>query len=260
MKRLGVLSAAALVCTIGANAHAQPNYPALLPSSQGCVTCHVSAGGGGPRNAFGQAFPGAGRMWTQELCEADSDGDGASNGVELGDPDCDGMDATFVSAPGDMASVPPAMATCGDGAIEGDEACDGAELGGQTCGDVGNFDGGTLACASDCTFDTSACEAPAGAMCGNDIIEGNEACDGAELAGQTCSDVGDFDGGTLACASDCTIDTSGCTKDETPDETPDPEPEPEEGGGCSQVGAPTSGPFGLLALLGLLGFRRRKRD
>lgn len=26
--------------------------------------------------------------WTPELCRADSDGDGLSNGAELGDPDC----------------------------------------------------------------------------------------------------------------------------------------------------------------------------
>jgi hypothetical protein len=49
--------------------------------------------------------------------------------------------------------------TCGDGAIDGDEACDGAELGGKTCVDVDeSFVGGELACAADCTYDTSACE------------------------------------------------------------------------------------------------------
>lgn len=39
-------------------------------------------------NAFGDAFRAAGFEWTKELCEADSDGDGQTNGMELGDPCC----------------------------------------------------------------------------------------------------------------------------------------------------------------------------
>ena len=35
-----------------------------------------------------QAFADAGRNWTTTLCRADSDDDGASNGEELGDPNC----------------------------------------------------------------------------------------------------------------------------------------------------------------------------
>jgi len=44
--------------------------------------------GGGVRNAFGEDFAAAGFKWTTELCQKDSDGDGKSNGLELGDPDC----------------------------------------------------------------------------------------------------------------------------------------------------------------------------
>jgi hypothetical protein len=41
--------------------------------------------------------------------------------------------------------------------LETGEVCDGAQLGGQTCGLQG-FDGGTIACSSDClSFDTSNC-------------------------------------------------------------------------------------------------------
>ena len=39
-------------------------------------------------NPFGVDFKSAGLEWTVELCEKDSDGDGMSNGKELGDPDC----------------------------------------------------------------------------------------------------------------------------------------------------------------------------
>ena len=35
-----------------------------------------------------QAFRDAGHQWTQALCMADSDGDGMTNGQELGDNDC----------------------------------------------------------------------------------------------------------------------------------------------------------------------------
>jgi len=46
--------------------------------------------------------------------------------------------------------------------------------------------------------------------CGNDAIEGGEACDGTDLGGATCQSEG-FAGGTLGCARDCSaLDTSGC--------------------------------------------------
>ena len=35
-----------------------------------------------------QALRDAGFSWTSTLCNADSDGDGQTNGEELGDPDC----------------------------------------------------------------------------------------------------------------------------------------------------------------------------
>ncbi|XP_052695550.1 temptin-like [Crassostrea angulata] len=40
------------------------------------------------KNPFAQAFAAAGHVWTADLCNADSDGDGTSNGAELGDPNC----------------------------------------------------------------------------------------------------------------------------------------------------------------------------
>ncbi|CAH1784319.1 unnamed protein product [Owenia fusiformis] len=44
--------------------------------------------GGGNRNAFGLAFDANGKVWNSTLCNADSDNDGKTNGVELGDPNC----------------------------------------------------------------------------------------------------------------------------------------------------------------------------
>jgi cysteine-rich repeat protein len=60
---------------------------------------------------------------------------------------------------------------CGNDQIDIDEECDGNDLGGATCADLGQ-QGGQLTCASDCTFDVSQC-----ATCGNGVVEGSEECD-----------------------------------------------------------------------------------
>lgn len=49
---------------------------------------HERASGSEKNNVFGAAFKAAGYEWTKELCKADSDSDGFTNGEELGDPDC----------------------------------------------------------------------------------------------------------------------------------------------------------------------------
>ncbi|ESO98732.1 hypothetical protein LOTGIDRAFT_158680 [Lottia gigantea] len=49
---------------------------------------HKLAVGGKNRNYFGKDFESTGKMWTQTLCRKDSDGDGKTNGEELGDPNC----------------------------------------------------------------------------------------------------------------------------------------------------------------------------
>jgi dopamine beta-monooxygenase len=62
------------------------------PDPQGGVLAgvgHLNAGGGGNRNPFGEDFKVQGYDWTKVLCETDSDGGGRSNGIELGDGDCE---------------------------------------------------------------------------------------------------------------------------------------------------------------------------
>lgn len=49
---------------------------------------HHNPLGGGTRNQFGLDFKAAGTNWTSDLCQKDSDGDGITNGEELGDPNC----------------------------------------------------------------------------------------------------------------------------------------------------------------------------
>jgi cysteine-rich repeat protein len=138
---------------------------------------------------------------------ADSSGS-SSEGTTLTTADSSSTDEPSSSSEGSSSeSSSSGGPTCGDGAIDGEEVCDGNELGGEDC-ESQDFDGGTLACADDCmSFDTAACT---NLMCGNDSIEGKEVCDGTALAGLTCETL-DFDGGTLACDANCGgFDTSGC--------------------------------------------------
>lgn len=68
---------------------------AKLPVSSrfGCRNCHLSADpvpGSSTLNPFGEDFLDHGRVWDADLAALNSDGDGCTNGVELGDADGDG--------------------------------------------------------------------------------------------------------------------------------------------------------------------------
>ena len=95
---------------------------------------------------------------------------------------------------------------CGDGIKNAAEACDGGDLGGQTCQSQG-FASGNLTCNS-CAFNTAGCT-----KCGNGVVDGGEVCDGGNFNGQTCPSVdpGKFAGGTLVCNNCSSIGTGGCT-------------------------------------------------
>jgi uncharacterized protein (TIGR03382 family) len=88
-------------------AMAFPQFETKVPNGRtnGCLTCHTHSGGGEGWNKFGQeilkeggANPDANPnnqnlgfngdpVWA-DLCDLDSDGDGATNGEELGDATC----------------------------------------------------------------------------------------------------------------------------------------------------------------------------
>ena len=78
---------------------------------------------------------------------------------------------------------------CSNGVAEAGEACDEADLSGQTCVGLG-FDAGTLACDDTCSFDETGCSY----VCGNDSVDGTEVCDDGVNNG----------GGDGLCLSDCT--------------------------------------------------------
>lgn len=89
----------------------------------------------------------------------------------------------------------PGTGTCGDSLIQNpnsdgiNEQCDGNNLGGQTCTDLG-FVGGTLSCTPGCQFDTSQCAGAAPLSC-NGVWEGASedpgvVCDGGANCLTSC--------------------------------------------------------------------------
>ncbi|KNC77115.1 hypothetical protein SARC_10417, partial [Sphaeroforma arctica JP610] len=103
------------------------------PDAEGCVdglcpevaysTC---VGGDSPNNQFGLDLQENDYAWTMELCLKDSDGDGFTNGEELGDPCCEWMEGDYpsfanlteLSHPGFSSSVPEILNECAGDAAE----------------------------------------------------------------------------------------------------------------------------------------------
>jgi hypothetical protein len=143
-------------------------------SKFGCLNCH-----GDTKASYNTDFGSDARFylipvgevtkqhvdWTP-LCKLDSDRDGWTNGVELGDPDCvwklgDPDPKGFLFNPGVFESAPAPV--CGSGVLEANEACDGDLFVETNCKFLGAGEG-TLGCTADCKFDYSECSAPPGSM------------------------------------------------------------------------------------------------
>ncbi len=126
--------------------------------------------------------------------------DGETSGADPGTSDTDSdTETTAGSSSETSAGVSDdstgALAECGNGVIEDDEACDGDELDDMTCADIGTFVGGVLACDVACAFDTAGCMEPPKAPV--------EVCETINLAipdaaGTVSSTVTLPDGGTVA--------------------------------------------------------------
>ena len=124
-------------------------------------------------NCDGEVFPDGMGCWefgfdSGELlctpgCQVDSSGC-----YTCGDGECQDAESES-SCPQDCEP------RCGNGVMEGEESCDGTDLGGATCESLGRY-GGDLACFSECTFDFSGC----GGFCGDGELqqEQGEDCDG----------------------------------------------------------------------------------
>ncbi|CAG2247962.1 DBH [Mytilus edulis] len=107
-------------------ATAYPNFKDILPNGNEvphpCKANYLWHGvghnnplGGGSRNQFGLDFKTAGLSWTPELCRKDSDGDGRTNGEELGDPECVWKTGSLPSRLSDITH--PGVCTLSDGSV-----------------------------------------------------------------------------------------------------------------------------------------------
>jgi len=97
LRALMFLVVALFLAFVFEDASAYPQYRDEVPnglrsvdydSVQVTALGHTNGHGGGDLNVFGKAFRSANYEWTNQLCMSDSDGDGESNGLELGDPCC----------------------------------------------------------------------------------------------------------------------------------------------------------------------------
>jgi cysteine-rich repeat protein len=96
-------------------------------------------------------------------------------------------------------------AACGNGVKEPGEACDGADLGGQTCVDLGYVAPAGLACTG-CALDGSGCAA----VCGNGTVEPGEDCDdGNGVDGDGCTSACKAEGTTCANAIAVNVNQGG---------------------------------------------------
>ncbi len=173
------------------------------------------------------------------------------DGMDLGGESCtsQGFSGGALACRADCTLDPSGCIreSCGNGSIEGMEACDDGNSDNgdgcsaactvepgwscpsagmpcvQLCGngmvdtgeecDDGNDRGGD-GCSDTCQVEPG-WECPMAGMactslCGNGSIDPGEECDGSDFGMVTCEGRG-FGGGTLRCTSSCTIDTSGCS-------------------------------------------------
>jgi len=116
-----------------------PAYIALNPNGNSVpnITAigHVNPLGGGARNSYGLAFGVNNDGYNPTLCALDSDGDGQTNGFELGDSCCLWLNVSYnflletncISHPGDASSVSarPACGCSASGALPLCNCCGG---------------------------------------------------------------------------------------------------------------------------------------
>ncbi|MDC0670711.1 hypothetical protein [Nannocystis radixulma] len=91
-----------------------------------------------------------------------------------------------------------------------------------------------------CHHDIRPCDAPAPTLCefcGDGVRTGREACDGGDLGGQTCAELG-FAGGTLACDASCRLAQDDCMSPGTGSEVTG-----EDATSTGEPPAPTTGDF-----------------
>jgi hypothetical protein len=176
--------------------------------------------------AAGCAFDVAGCTGSGPACgNNNAEGLEDCDGIDLSQMDCQalGFDGGILSCDASCRFVTSSCTGtapfCGDGNAQGLEQCDGNDVNGLGCADLG-YTSGPLGCRSDCLFDASACVGTP-AICGDNVANGLEECDGTDLNGAACTDLG-YAGGTLACDNSCTFDARGCTQPVCPNGVREP--------------------------------------
>ena len=113
--------------------------------------------------------------------------------------------------------------TCGNGVLNGDEACDlNAFADNKTaCADWDSkYTSGNVVCNPNCTVDFANCSEAPVETCGNGVLDGDEACDLNAFADNktACADWdSNYVDGNVGCNDNCTVDFSACV--EAPAET-----------------------------------------
>lgn len=138
----------------------------------GELTTGLSAGsaGGGSSSEASSSSSGSSEG-TSDATNATTDPGTTANpttGPATTGPSTTGPATTGDASTGDSGGTTSGggMAGCGNGKIDPNEQCDGANLNGFTCESLGNA-GGTLACDPvTCTFDTSLCDGGGGGTSG----------------------------------------------------------------------------------------------
>jgi len=201
-------------------AHAFEPFALLVPcrataensvgTTRPCITCHNNADGGSGCstppcfNPFGTACDMNGRMWDTALAMGDADGDGYTNGQELGDPEGTWRAGMATPMTCDCATR-PGFATFTPGDEDADRdlfCCIGQDVNGDgDCLDDGENDPS----AGDCDEMDNTANTGAAEMCTNTI---DNDCDGAAtLLDDDCRDVVDRDGdGFCATGEDMNAD------------------------------------------------------
>jgi hypothetical protein len=105
----------------------------------------------------------------------------------------------------DTSSDDGPLSVCGNNIIEGNEACDLAQINGETCEGLG-FQGGQLGCLLTCEdYNILGCF-----ICGNEVVDLAEDCEGTVIEDISCEDLG-YEAGEIACGDDCLYDLSECS-------------------------------------------------
>lgn len=218
---------------------ANPDYPASKPFDADSTPCGnglleeselCDGGDFGGLSCVTEGFFGGSLSCVEQCSRIDTsncnlcgnaaiDGDEQCDGAELGGVTCQslGYDSGQLGCTAacmhDKTDCQASSPECGNGKKEDGEQCDGEDLDGESCQGLGFSQGQLLCDPSTCRFDTGQCSNEGQAVCGNDIKENGEQCDGDDLGGASCKSLGYINGSLSCLAGLCRLDATDCNND-----------------------------------------------